>query len=386
MCDVKCFFVNPMDIEVVKVHKKKDLRQYIHLPAKIHRNHKNWIPPLYYEEWLYYNPKKNKAFEYCDTVLFLAKLNGIPVGRVMGIINWKYNREHNESNARFCHWETINNVKVAAILLNAVEAWAREKGMKKLIGPLGFSDKDPQGLLVEGFDEPMVISSSCNFKYQVDFIENLGFQKEVDLVVYNVLVPSELPDFYKRILERVKQKSNGYRMIEIKDRQEIKPWIRPVLTLVNETFTEIYGFNPMEPDEMDEFAKRYLAILDPRFIKIIVNSEGKVLAFILGIPDIGSGIQKSRGYLWPIGFFHILLSSKRSKMLSLLLGAIHPNYRNMGFDTWLGAEMLYEAQKAGITSIDSHLELETNLKMRAEMEKMGGKVYKRYRIFKKLLD
>lgn len=374
-----------MNLKIINVDSRRHLKQYIHLPAFIHKGHKNWIPPLYYEEWLYYNPKKNKAFNYCDTILLLAILDGKPVGRIMGIINRKYNQEHNELTARFCHWETIDDFEVASALVKAIEVWAKDRGMKRLIGPMGFSDKDPQGLLVEGFDEPIVISSNCNYRYQIDYVEKLDYQKDIDLVVYKLPVPKELPDFYKRILERVKRNANGYRMISLKRRGEIKPWIRPVLTLVNETFTNIYGFNPMDFDEMDEFAKRYLAILDPRFIKIIVDSENRVLAFILGIADIGSGIQKSRGYLFPLGFIHILRSARRAKMLSLLLGAIHPNYRNLGFDTWLGAEMLSEAHRAGITSIDSHLELETNLKMRAEMEKMGGMVYKRYRIFQKQL-
>ncbi len=374
-----------MDLQIIKVENRRDLKKFIHLPARIHNGHSNWIPPLYYEEWLYYNPNKNRAFNYSDTILLLAMLNSEPVGRIMGIINRKYNQEHNESTARFCHWETINNVEVASALVAAVEHWAREKGANRIIGPMGFSDKDPQGLLIEGFDEPIVIASNCNFKYQVDFMERFNYQKDVDLVVYKVPVPIELPDFYKRILDRVKRNSSGFRMVNISSRREIKPWIRPVLSLVNETFTDIYGFNPMEPEEMDEFANRYIAILDPRFIKIIVNSENKVISFILGIPDIGSGIQKSKGYLFPFGFIHILRSARSSKMLSLLLGAIHPNYRNLGFDTWMGAEMLCEAHRAGLASIDSHLELETNVKMRAEMEKMGGVVYKRYRIFQKQL-
>ncbi|HDP75936.1 MAG TPA: hypothetical protein ENN49_08715 [Bacteroidales bacterium] len=140
---------------------------------------------------------------------------------------------------------------------------------------------------------------------------------------------------------------------------------------MNETFTDIYGFNPMEPDEMEELAAKYLSFIDPRFLKVIVNDDNQPLAFILGISDICPGIQRSKGYLFPFGFIHILKAMRISKMLSLLLGAIHPQYRNLGFDTWMGAEMLNEAQKDGMTVIDSHLELETNHKMRAEMEKNG---------------
>lgn len=303
----------------------------------------------------------------------------------MGIINRRYNQIHNEKTARFFNLETFKDSDVAQALLGVVEKWAKEKGMDRLVGPLGFSDKDPQGLLVEGFDEPIVLASNCNFPYLVEYVNRYGFLKEVDLVVYKVPVPDKLPDFYLRILQRVKARANGFRMLSFSKRSDIKPFIKPILSLVNETFIDIYGFNPMDSDEMDELAAKYLSFIDPRFLKVIVNADNQPLAFILGIPNICPGIQRSKGYLFPFGFIYILKAMRTSKVLSLLLGAIHPQYRNLGFDTWLGAEMLNEAQKAGMTVIDSHLELETNHKMRAEMEKMGGIVYKRYRIFQKKL-
>jgi len=374
-----------MSIDIIRVQNKSDLRKFIHLPERIHKGHRNWVPPIYSDEWDFYNPKKNRAMLYSDTVLYLALKDGRPVGRVMGIINRRYNQIRNEKTARFFNLETFQDYDVAQALLGEVEKWAKEKGMDRLVGPLGFSDKDPQGLLVEGFDEPIVLASNCNFPYLVEYVNRYGFLKEVDLVVYKVPVPDKLPDFYLRILQRVKARANGFRMLSFSKRSDIKPFIKPILSLVNETFIDIYGFNPMDSDEMEELAAKYLSFIDPRFLKVIVNADNQPLAFILGIPDICPGIQRSKGYLFPFGFIHILKAMRTSKMLSLLLGAIHPQYRNLGFDTWMGAEMLNEAQKAGITVIDSHLELETNHKMRAEMEKMGGIVYKRYRIFQKKL-
>jgi hypothetical protein len=154
---------------------------------------------------------------------------------------------------------------------------------------------------------------------------------------------------------------------------------------MNETFQEIYAFAPLTEAEMDEFAKRYLIVLDARFIKIIENEKGELVAFILAMPDISVGIQKSKGYVLPFGIFQILRAQKKTKQLDLLLGGIRKDYRNNGLDTILGINMLREAQRVGFEYIDSHLELETNTKMRAEMERMGGKVYKKYRIFKREL-
>jgi hypothetical protein len=374
-----------MSIEIQEVKSKGDLRKFIHLPAAIHKEHKNWIPPIYADEWKFFNPQKNHLFDHADTVLFLALKNNQPVGRIMGIINNKYNTAKNENDGRFCFIETYNEPEVAQLLISATENWAREKGMTRMVGPLGFSDKDPQGLLIEGFDEPMVIATNCNYPYMVSFVEACGYTKKVDLVVYNLIAPDLIPEFYQRIYERALKNNKNIRLVKLTSRRQLKPYIRPVLGLVNSTFTDIYAFAPLSDREMDEFAKRYLMILDPRFIKIIENQKKEVIAFILGIPDIGDGIIKSRGYLFPFGFYHILRSQKKTNRLSLLLGGIREDYRNAGLDAILGVEMLTEARKAGLVYIDSHLELETNLKMRAELEKMGGIVYKKYRIYQKSL-
>jgi len=374
-----------MDIRIHPVKTKRDLRKFIHLPARIHKNHFNWVPPIYLDEWQFFNPKKNRTFNYCDTTLLLASQNGSVVGRIMGIINHKYNKAQNENNARFCFLETYDNSEVAQALLDSIENWAETKGAEKIVGPLGFSDKDPQGLLIEGFDQPNVIASNCNFPYLVDFVEKAGFGKEIDLVVYKVMIPDRIPDFYSRILARAQRNNKGLRVINFKTRKQIKPYVKPVLSLVNESFKEIYGFAPLDDQEMNEFATRYLPVLDPRFIKIVVNESNDVVAFILAMPDISDGIRKCKGHILPFGIFQIFKSQKRTQQLNLLLGAIQEHYRNKGIDTIMGVTMLEEAQKAGLKYIDSHLELENNLKMRAEMEKMGGVIYKRYRIFQKTL-
>ena len=375
-----------MDIKIYPVKTRSDLRNFIHLPAKIHKNHSNWVPPIYLDEWEFFNPKKNRTFSYCDTILLLASKNGKVVGRVMGIINHKYNQAKNENNARFCFLETYDDFEVAKVLLESVENWAKEKGTLKVVGPLGFSDKDPQGLLIEGFNQPNVIASNCNFPYLVDFVEKAGFCKEIDLVVYKVAVPESIPDFYKKILERALRNNSNLKIINFSTRKQIKPYIKPVLSLVNETFKDIYGFAPLDQQEIHEFATRYLPVLDPRFIKVVVNENNEVVAFILGMPDISDGIRKCKGHILPFGIFQIFKSQKRTKQLNLLLGGIQEHYRNKGIDTIMGVKMLEEAQKAGLKYIDSHLELENNHKMRAEMEKMGGSVYKRYRIFQKMLN
>ncbi len=375
-----------MEIEIKEVTGRKLRRRFIHLPARIHNGHPNWVPPIYMDDRAFFNPARNKSFQYSDTILLLAYRDRRPVGRIMGIINRRYNELKGEKHARFCFLECWNDGEVASALLGAVEEWSRGKGMVKLVGPLGFSDKDPQGLLIEGFDKPQVIATTCNFPYLPELVESNGFTKETDLVVYTLDIPKEVPETYRRVSERVLGRSNMV-VREFMRRKELKPAIRPVLQLMNDTFQGIYGFDPLTGKEMDEFAARYIPLLDPKFIKVIENDKGDVIAFIIGMPDLSKGIQRSRGYLFPIGIFYILRSGKKTRQLNLMLGAIREDYRGHGLDAVMGARMIEAAHEGGLETIDSHLELEDNHKVRAEMERMGGVVYKRYRIFQKpILD
>ncbi|HSO85367.1 MAG TPA: hypothetical protein VLQ91_02360 [Draconibacterium sp.] len=374
-----------MTVEIKEVTTHKLMREFIHLPAKIHQNHSNWVPPIYMDDWTYFNPKKNHAFDHCTTILYVAQKAGVTVGRIMGIISHQYNESHKISDVRFCWLETYNDSEVFNALIDAVAVWARNHGMNRMVGPLGFSDKDPQGWLIEGYNEPIVIATNCNFPYINKLAEDLSFTKEVDLVVYKVPIPDELPEFYKSIYKRFTSRENNLTLKEFTLRSQVKPYIRRVLTLLNETFAGIYGFVPFTLKEMDDFANRYLYLINPRFIKIFTDENDQVVSFLVAMSDISKGIQKSKGYLLPWGFIPILTAGRKSKQLNLLLGGIAPEYQGKGLDVMMGIKLIESAKKAGKVVIDSHLELETNLKVRAEMEKMGGVVYKRYRIYQRVL-
>ena len=375
-----------MTIEIKRVSSRKELQIFIHLPARIHMNHKNWVPPIYMDDWTFFNPKKNRAFDHCDTVLALAWNEGKPVGRIMGIISHPYNHLHHENHGRFSFLETWNDQEVFDALVDFVANWAKEKGMVKLVGPLAFSDKDPQGFLIDGFDEPVSIASNCNFPYMVELTEKSGFQKKFDLVVYKIPIPDEMPGFYTKIAERFYQNNGHLSVVEFTSRKKIRPYIRPVFELVNRTFTDIYGFSPFTLDEMDDFANRFLFLINPKFVKLMINEKDEVVSFVIGMSDISRGIQKSRGWLFPFGFVHIFRAGKKSQQLNLLLGAVDPAYQGRGLDVIMGIRLLESAKLEGKTTIDTHLELEYNTKVRGEMEKMGGEVYKRFRIFQKDLQ
>ena len=374
-----------MAVEIREVASRKDLKTFIYLPERIHAGHTNWVHSIYMDDWKYFDPKKNKAFGYSDTVLLLAWKDGRPAGRAMGVINHRYNEHRNEKTARFGYLDTCEDKDVFRAILGFIENWARAKGMTKIVGPYGFSDQDPEGFLIEGFEHRATIATYYNFEWMPRWLEEEGYTKDNDWFVYKLTVPKEVPEFYKRIYERA-MKRGTYEIVEFKTRKEIKPWIRPVLGLMNETYMSgnIYGFAPLEEQEMDDLAKRYLPIVDPRFVKVVAK-DGEVLAFIIAMPDMTEGIRKARGRLLPFGFIHVLRAAKKTKQLDLLLGAVKEQYRGQGLDVLMGVSVLQSASEAGMDMIDTHHEMEANVKVRAEMERMGGKIYKKYRAFQKPL-
>lgn len=373
-----------MNFEITRVTSKKDRNTFIYLPERIHLNHKNWVHPLYMDEHVFFNPEKNKSFAYADTIMLLAWSAKKPVGRIMGIINPRYNELHGEKNARFCFLECYEDIAIAGELIKSIEDWAREKGMKKLVGPLGFSDKDPQGVLIEGFDERVLIATNYNFVWMKDFLERLGFLKELDLVSYKVIIPERIPEYILKVNERAVRNGN-FTVQEFKSRKSLRPWIIPILSLINETYSHIYGFIPLTEKEMMEFANRYLPVLDPRFIFVITDHEKNTLAFVISMPELSEGIRKARGRIFPFGWWYILRESKKTRLLTMLLGAIKEEYRGKGLDSILGIKILEAAQKSGMEIMDSHLVLESNYRMRAEYERIGGVIHKSYRIFSKNL-
>lgn len=374
-----------MDVHTKEVEGRRELKKFIYLPARIHRGHKKWVPPIYLDEWAYFRADKNKAFDYCDTILLLAYRGKEVVGRIMGIINDRYNQFKQEKTARFGYLETWEDEEVIRALLKHVEDWAREKGMTKIVGPYGFTDQDPEGFMIEGFESPPTIICYYNFDWMPGMIEAQGYSKDIDYVVYKLDVPEELPEFYKKIYQRVVRKGE-FEILEFRKRKEIKPWIKPVLNLMNECYSQsdIYGYTPLGDKEMEDLAKRYLPMLDPRFVKG-VKKDNEIVAFIIGMPNLAEGIQKSKGHLFPFGIFHILIASKKTDQLDLLLGAVREKHRGRGLDVFMGVKMLMSAQEGGKKIIDTHHEMETNVKVRAEMEKMGGVIYKRFRIYQREL-
>lgn len=373
-----------LPFEIRRVTSRRELKEFISLPEKIHKGHPLWVPPLYFQERKYFNQRKNRAFTYSDCILALAYCNGRAVGRIMCIVNKRCNEFRNERNARFSCLECPDDQTVAHALLSFAENWATEIGMEKIVGPMGFNNQDPSGLLTEGFEHQPTFSTYYNYDYVNRLLTNEDYSKEVDYVVYKIDIPDEIPDFYRKIYDRIIARGE-YKVHEFTRRRQLEPYIVPILELMNEGFAELYGYQPLDDTEMHSLAKRYLTFLNPGFVKA-VTKDGQVIGFNIAMPNISDGIRKARGRLLPFGFIHILRASKKTEQLDTMIGGIKKEYRGRGIDVAMGYTTILSAQKAGLRYADSHHELEDNVKVRAEMERLGGTVYKRFRIYKKELN
>jgi GNAT superfamily N-acetyltransferase len=278
----------------------------------------------------------------------------------------------------------VDEPQVTHALLHAVEQWARSRGATELIGPFGLSDKDPQGLQVEGFEHLPVIATATNPAYLPGHVEQAGYVQHTDCVVYRLPIPEQLPEVHERIARRAAGRS-GLQTLRFSSRWQLRRWIIPVLRLVNEAYKDLLGFMPMREREMRALANAYLPLLDPRFTVIVVDHEQRPTAFVVAVPDMSEGIRKAGGRLLPFGWFHLLRAMRKSRQLDLLLGAVRPDLQGRGLTSILGTVLMREAHACGFTHIDSHLVLEDNHRMRAELERLGAVVYKRYRIFRRPL-
>jgi GNAT superfamily N-acetyltransferase len=268
--------------------------------------------------------------------------------------------------------------------MSCLLCWALGKGMDKLIGPQGFTEEDPEGFIIEGFDEITNLATIQNFPTIPGYMEALGYAKEVDYFVYKIIIKEAMNEDYHKLYKWVKR-NKDFHLKEFTSKKELQKYIVPIFQLMNETFMVLYGYSPFSEAEIVAFVKRYMPGVDPRFIKCVVNNKDEVIGFTVGIPNMSPGIIKAKGRLFPFGFIHILKARNTSKKLDLYMGAVKEEYRSKGITVLMGYRILEEADAAGIEYIDTHHELESNVAVRSEMERGGGKVYKKYRIYQKKL-
>ncbi|MDD5017429.1 MAG: GNAT family N-acetyltransferase [Eubacteriales bacterium] len=374
-------------VEIKEISKKKDLKKFICFPDKLYKGEKNFVPELKSDEYSMLVPEKNFAFEYCDAKFFLAYRDGRIVGRVGAIVNRKANALWDQKNIRVTRIDFIDDLEVSGALFGAVEAWAKELGLTEVHGPLGFSDIDKEGLLVEGFDRMSTAVTIYNYPYYPKHFEAHGYVKDVDWIEYRITAPEKGDQRVARIQElakKVMERTNVH-FYNIKKIKDAAPIIIQFFDLLNVCYKDLYGTVPFTDKIAKDYLKRFTPLLNPDYAKFIVDDNDKLVGFGLAAPSLAQAFKKSGGRLFPFGWIYILNAVKKPEELELYLVAVHPDYQKSGLAALLLNEITASAVKNGIKYAESTSELEHNKKIQDFWKNYDAEQHKRRRCYKKML-
>jgi GNAT superfamily N-acetyltransferase len=375
-----------MAITIKKVSGRKDLKTFIRFNYELYKGNPYSVPDLYDDMLNTFSPDKNAAFEFCEAEYFLAYTEGKVVGRVAAIINHRANDTWKKREVRFGWIDFIDDPEVSRALLLTVENWGRQKGMTSIVGPLGFTDMDAEGMLVEGFDQLSTMATIYNYPYYPEHMQRLGYQKDADWVEYKLFVPEQMPEKYRRVSEIILKKFN-LKIKKLKNRKEIREgnYGQRIFDLINESYAPLYGYSQMTQGQIDQYVKTYLNVLDLRMVTLVEDEAGELVAVGISMASLSEALQKAKGKLLPFGWFHLLkaLFIKRPKVLDLLLVAVKPEYQSKGVNALLFYDLIPIYQQMGFEYGESNPELELNKKVQAQWDYLETEQHKRRRAFRK---
>ena len=383
------------EIVIKKVETRQDLKAFIELHYDLYHGNKYDAPNLYSDELRTLSKDKNAAFEFCEAEYYLAYKDGKLVGRVAAIVNHRYNKQWDRPAVRFGWLDMIDDAEVLRALLTAVEDYGRQKGMKEIIGPLGFTDMDPEGMLTKGFEELGTMATEYNHPYYPQLMEQMeGYEKDNDYVEYKVFVPeSGMPEKMRRVAELCMERYNLHVKKLVKsDVYGPKKYGHRVFEVINKTFGHLYGYSEMSERQMDEYVDMYFKFVDLELLCIIEDwntPDHDVVGVGITIPSLTRALQKCRkGRLWPLGWWHLLraLKWKKTDVVDCLLIGVLPEYRKKGANALLFYDLIPIYQKYGFKWGETHVEMETNGKVQSQWMYFDHEQHKRRRCYKKKLD
>ena len=347
-------------VEIRKVESRKDRRLFTSFILKLYKDNPNIVPKLFLDEMDNFNPKKNPAFEFCDVVQFLAFIDGKCVGRIGGIYHKKANDKWNDNAIRFTRVDFIDDFEVSSALFRAIEDWGRSLGATRIIGPIGFTDYDQQGMLLEGFDYPSNYITIYNHEYYIDHMVKLGYLKEIDWVEYRIGISNGSEEKLSH-LANIVEKRTKTKLIEFKSMRKLKPFLRPILDLVDETYKDLHGVVELNDKQKAIYINQLKLVLNPEYVKIILDEENSLVGFGFGMPSFSNALKKSNGRLLPFGWLRFLLASrKKGSVLDLYLVGVKDNYQTKGLPAMLMHAMHNTAKKNNVPYAESGPELENN--------------------------
>lgn len=365
---------------------KKDLKKYIKFTNDLYKGNDCYVPPLIFDEIDTLRPETNPAFDFCRAQSFMAYRDDKPVGRITAIINDIVNQRTGEKTMRFGWVDFIDDNEVVDALFKAAEDWGRNQGMTAIVGPMGFSDMDHEGMLVDGFNEMGTMATIYNYPYYPSHMERMGFEKEVDWVEFRISIPDAVPEKHQRIADIVCRKYN-LRTVKFTSRKKLKEkYGQALFDLINEAYDKLYGFSPLTQRQIDYYINMYLGFLRLDDVSVIVDGDDKLVGLGISMPSFSRALQKSGGKLFPFGWWHILKAMRgKTDTVDLMLIAVAKEYMSKGVNALLFADLIPAYSKNGYQWAESNPELEENANVQLQWQYFDYRQHRRRRAFKKLL-
>ena len=348
-------------LEIIEVKNKRDFKKFVQFPAKLYKGNQNYVPAFELDEYNLTNPKKNASFEESEAIYFLAVRDGKIVGRIAGIISHAYNEKNNAKYARFSRFEVENDIEAGHKLLEAAENWAREKGMKKIHGPLGFNDLEREGLMVEGFDVMGCYLSSYNPPYYQNIIESYGYNPDCKWIEWRLKIPEKPDDRVARVAKIVEQRYGFYEKKFKSKKELLKKYGKQFFSLLDECYKNLYGTIPFNDKLIKQTIDQFMLIIDTDFVSLIFDKNDELAGFGIGFPSIAKALNKSEGRYMPFGWIRLLSAINNPKALELGLIAVKPEYQKMGITALIIKNMVDRIiERGNIAYADCGPQLETN--------------------------
>ena len=365
--------------------KKSEIKKYVQFGIDLYKGNDCYVPPLVFDEVDSLLPDKNPAFDFCKAQSFMAYRDNKPVGRITAIINNIVNERTGEKTMRFGWVDFIDDNEVVDALFNAAEEWGRSQGMTTIIGPMGFSDMDHEGMLVDGFNEMGTMATIYNYPYYPTHMERMGFEKDADWVEFRITIPDAVPEKHQRIADIVRRKYN-LRTVKFTSRKKLKEkYGQALFDLINEAYDKLYGFSPLTQRQIDYYINMYLGFLRLDDVSVIVDADEKLVGLGISMPSFSRALQKSGGKLFPFGWWHILKAMQgKTDTVDLMLIAISKEYLSKGVNALLFADLIPAYAKNGYQWAESNPELEDNANVQLQWQYFDYRQHRR-RAFKKSL-
>lgn len=370
-------------VEVREVRSRSDLKKFVVYPNRLYKDVPQYMPPLISEDLSDWNRKSNPAFEYCDARCWLAYRDGEIVGRIGAILSKKSNEKWNKRRLRFTQVDFIDDAEVSKALFDTVEAWAKELGCDEVHGPLGFTDLDREGMLIEGFDEKSMFITYYNHPYYIEHLTRLGYVKDVDWVEFLIDIPGRddpIGDKLSRLSERVLRMCNLH-VAKVTRHSEYPPYVEKVFSLINTCYAHLYGTVDLSDAQIKKYAEKFAPMIDPRLACFVMDENEQMVAFGVSAPSMAAAIKKHDGHMFPIGWIDILRALKVNDTLDLFLIAVHPDYQNKGVNAVLMSHILKGCHEMGMTHAETGPQLELNDKIQHQWGLFNYRNHKRRRCF-----